>query len=249
MSREYTPAYYDGFKDSSRASAAVVVPMVDAWVRPRTVLDLGCGLGMWLSVWRDAGCDVLGVDGEWVDRSRLAVPADRFVTHDLSRPYQSAGRFDLAMSVEAAEHLPPAAAEPLVQALTTASDVVLFSASIPHQGGAHHLNCQWPDYWAGLFAARGFDVIDGLRPLIWGDERVDWWYRQNIMIYVRGDQLERWPALEAVKRISSPRPARLVHPGMLRVWVDWAMEQSNLYWDLWRSMEAQKAKDGRSGDG
>jgi SAM-dependent methyltransferase len=237
LTTDYTPTYFDVFRDSSQASAAVVVPMVSAWVQPRSVIDLGCGLGMWLSVWRAQGCEVLGVDGSWVDRERLAIPASCFRSHDLTQPYLPDTRYDLAMSVEAAEHLPPEAAEPLVRALTSAADVVLFSASSPHQGGKTHLNCQWPDYWADLFAARDFVVIDGLRSLIWEDARIDWWYRQNIMIYARRQELGRWPALQALSKTSPVRPPRLIHPGLLHDWVVWGNEQSRKYWALRRKAE------------
>jgi SAM-dependent methyltransferase len=237
---DYTPTYYDFLEDSSRASAAAVVPMVSAWVHPRSVIDLGCGLGMWLSVWRAEGCEVLGVDGSWVDRDRLAIPPDCFVSHDLSQPYHPSRRYDLAMSVEAAEHIPPEGAAPLVDALTAASDVVLFSASAPNQGGRGHVNCQWPQYWADLFAARDFVVIDALRSLIWEDARIAWWYRQNIMIYARRQELGRWPALETLSKASPPRPPRLIHPELFKNWVAWGNEQSRRY----RALQAKAAQAG-----
>ncbi|MBA3341753.1 MAG: methyltransferase domain-containing protein [Gemmatimonadaceae bacterium] len=144
MNEQYTPAYFDAFKDSSRASAEVVVPIVQSWIKPRTVVDMGCGLGMWLSVWQESGCEVSGVDGDWVDRGRLAIPGDRFIAHDLSQPYTPDGRYDLATSLEAADTLPAEAAAPFVHAITAAAPVVLFSASAPDQPGINHINCQWP---------------------------------------------------------------------------------------------------------
>jgi cyclopropane fatty-acyl-phospholipid synthase-like methyltransferase len=231
LNEQYTPEYFDSFKDSSRASAEVVVPIVMDWVNPKSVIDMGCGLGMWLSVWREAGCDVVGVDGHWVDRSQLAIPPDRFVTQDLSQLYVPERRYDLAMSVEAAEHLPPEAAAQFVRALTDASPLILFSASTPDQPGTDHLNCQWPTYWAELFAERGYDVIDTLRYMIWEDSRVDWWYRQNIMMYVARDQIRTWPRLASMYR-EGARPLRLVHPELMQTWLDWGMEQSRQYWQL-----------------
>jgi len=231
MNEHYTPEYFDSFKHSSRSSAEVVVPIVAGWVNPRNVIDFGCGLGMWLSVWRETGAEIQGVDGEWVDRRQLAIPEDRFTTHDFSLPYTPDRKYDLAMSVEAAEHLPPEAAASFVESLTQASSVVLFSASTPNQPGADHLNCQWPGYWADLFKARDFVVIDTLRHMIWEDPRVDWWYRQNIMIYVARDELNKWPKLQA-NYAEGSRPLRLIHPELLQTWVDWGMDQCRLYWEL-----------------
>jgi hypothetical protein len=213
--------------------------MVNSWVRPKSVIDLGCGLGLWLSVWREPGCDVPGVDGDWVERARLAIPQACFTQHDLSTPYEPDRRYDLAVFLEAAHYLPLEAAAPLVHASTTAADVVLFSAAIPHQPGKQHVNSQWPDYWSDLFAEQGYVLIDTLRQMIWDDERIDWWYRQNILIFVARDKLGKWPELEAMQRASPKRPLRMIHPAVLQRWVDWGMAQSRRYWELHEKVEAQ----------
>jgi hypothetical protein len=238
MSELLTPAYFEAFKNSSRASAEVVVPIVKRWIDPASVIDMGCGLGMWLSVWQEQGCEVRGVDGNWVDRAALAIPADRFTAHDLSQPFVPDRRYDLAMSLEMADQLAPEAAGRFVQALTVAAPVVLFSAAAPHQPGTNHINCQWPAYWAELFAERGYDVIDTLRYIVWEDERVDWWYRQNIMIYVERDLVRKWPKLEQMYRERAD-PLRLVHPELFKVYLDWGLDQSRQYWDLRAQMEAR----------
>lgn len=54
-------------------------------------------------------------------------------------------------------------------------------------------------YWAGLFAGYGYVVIDALRLKLWSDSRVDWWYRQNVMIYACETELDNWPKLKALR--------------------------------------------------
>ncbi len=238
MNDKYTAEYFDSFKSSSRASAEVVVPIVREWVGPKSVIDFGCGLGMWLSVWQEAGCDVRGVDGDWVDCEQLAISSDRFQAHDLSQPITLDRQFDLAMSVEAAEHLTAESAHGFVESLTRAAPVVLFSASIPHQPGEDHLNCQWPSYWADLFLARDYVVIDSLRYMIWADPRIDWWYRQNIMMYVARNRLNDYPKLAAMYR-ENAKPLSLVHPELMQTWHDWGMDQSKRYWDLMGTLEGR----------
>jgi SAM-dependent methyltransferase len=220
---EYTQRYYDAFKDSSRASAEAVIPIVAEWLEPKSVIDLGCGMGSWLSVWQQRGCEVRGVDGPWIDRTMLAIPDARFVVHDFSRPYEAGETYDLAMSLEAAEHLSEKAGASLVEALTSSAPAVLFSAAVPGQAGKNHVNCQWPAYWSRLFAMRGYAVIDVLRTMIWEDSRVDWWYRQNIMLYVERDQIHKWPRLSALHR-EGYEPQRLVHPEFLQAVLDWAAQ-------------------------
>ena len=227
----YTPDYYASFSDGSARSAAIVLPIaLDqlAAGRPRSVIDLGCGQGAWLAVWRSLGVPtVRGVDGEWVAVDRLAIPADCLTRHDLETPFRPTERYDLAMSLEAAEHLSADAAPGLVDALCASAPVVLFSAATPNMNGEHHVNCQWPSYWADFFRERhGYQCVDSLRPLIWTDERVDWWYRQDLMWFVSD------PGLLA-DAIVTPSPLPLVHPELLKEALDWGVELERKYWDLY----------------
>jgi hypothetical protein len=86
---------------------------------------------------------------------------------------------------EVAEHLTKSRAEGLVGDLTRLTDVVLFSAAIPGQGGTDHVNEQYLGYWVALFEAKGFVMLDVLRPQIWNNPRCDWTYRQNAVLFAK----------------------------------------------------------------
>lgn len=203
----YNDSFFDGQCDMSRASAAVIVPIVNEMVRPCSVLDVGCGVGGWLAEWQRNGVrDVCGIDGDYVDRAGLQVDPASFVPVDLEKPFSLGRRFDLVQCLEVAEHLDAASAGTLVQSLTKHTDTVLFSAAIPGQGGVHHVNEQWPSYWVELFAREGFQAFDVIRPLTWDDTRVQVWYRQNMLL------------LSQVREFTmQPKVLDLVHPGL---WAD-----------------------------
>jgi hypothetical protein len=192
-------------------AARVVLGVVSEFLpRIESAVDVGCGVGTWLSVLREHGALVVqGVDGPWVNRQHLVIPPECFLTHDLSRPLNLGRRFDLAISLEVAEHLPADCAGGFVQTLTGLADVVLFSAAIPLQGGRGHVNEQWPEYWAGLFGSRNFRVFDAIRPRIWSDRTIPTWYRQNILLFVSDDRV---PALVALQARQPAWPLSLVHP-------------------------------------
>src|SRR5208283_2885437 len=101
----------------------------------------------------------------------------------------------LAMSLEVAEHLPPQSAKGFVDCLTRLAPVVLFSAAIPFQGENHHVNKQWPDYWVALFKADDYLPIDCIRGKIWGNDRVDYWYAQNMILFVNAARVREDPGL------------------------------------------------------
>ncbi len=188
------------------------MPLVLQWVRPKTLIDIGCGQGTWLAEFRAQGIkDVYGVDGDYVDRQKLEIPAERFTAFDLQQQFAVSHRFDMAMSLEVAEHLPPAAAGGFVAPLVKLAPIVLFSAEVPHQGGTNHINEQWPGYWANLFAQHDYLPIDCLRRALWSRQDVEWWYAQNLMFYAHRPYLESQPALLAAHR-ECPTALSLVHP-------------------------------------
>lgn len=213
MRQSYDKDFYLRQQEGSRRSARVVVPLVMQLIRPRRVLDVGCGVGTWLSVFDESGvAEIQGVDGDYVDQSMLHVPAERFRAHDLRQPLNLGEQFDLVVSLEVAEHLPASCAEGFVKTLTAHGPVVLFSAATPSQGGTEHVNEQWPEYWLKLFEARGYDVVDCLRKRLWRNEEVEWCYAQNILLYVRSDYLEGHDVLKAEREKNSLEQLSLVHP-------------------------------------
>lgn len=199
-----------------RESARRVLAFLSGFVPFRSVVDVGCGIGIWLVEAEAMGCDITGVDGPWLDRSKLLVPEDRVVQRDLEGDIdlvRDLGRsFDLVVSLEVAEHLSDAAAPTFVKSLVNHGEMVLFSAAVPEQGGAHHVNEQWPSYWQRLFAAQGYVCIDLLRPNLWIDHEIGPWYRQNLLLYVTPAVLDRHPALQRWK-VDGIVPA-LIHPDL-----------------------------------
>jgi hypothetical protein len=193
----------------SLASARHVVPLILEIVSVNSVIDFGCGNGAWLSVARAHGVErIVGIEGGVVTEDALHVPEDIVHRMDLEEPIDLGESFDLAMSLEVGEHLPVRAARTLVTSIVAHADLVLFSAAIPLQGGLHHINEQWPEYWAELFGEHGYQCFDVLRWRIWSDERIEWWYRQNILLFAAGEA-----AFELVKGAHEPSvPHSLVHP-------------------------------------
>lgn len=209
----YTEAYYRWLREGARRSAEEVVPLALDLIRPASVVDVGCGRGTWLAVFRELGIeDVLGIDGDHVDPANLEIPADRFLAADLTRPLRLDREFDLVLSLEVAEHLLEEFASVFVGSLAGLGPVVLFSAAIPFQGGEGHVNEQWPEYWVRHFGDHGYTVVDCLRRRVWGNERVEWWYAQNMLVFARPDRLESLPALKDEAELTDLRLLSLVHP-------------------------------------
>ena len=212
MAIPYERSFFEDREGSIR-SARAVVPIVLEWIRPASMIDVGCGVGSWLKVFSEHGVEgITGVDGDYVDRDLLLIPKERFVSADLTRPLAVDGSFDFAMSLEVAEHLPEASAAAFIASLTKLAPVVFFGAAIPFQGGVHHINEQWPDYWMKLFAARGYRPADCIRPRIWANKDVSYFYAQNAILYVHEGAFDRYPQLAEACRNTNIDQLSLVHP-------------------------------------
>lgn len=202
MTYAYDDQFFDGIDAGARRSAKILIETGVPWLRPASVLDMGCGRGAWLAEWMASGVtDVTGVDGDYVDRARLYIPPDRFVAADLSNQVELGRRFDLVQSLEVAEHLAPEAAEPFIASLCRHADLVLFSAAVPGQGGENHINERPLSYWRELFGAHRFEAYDAVRPVLAHCRDVEPWYRYNSLLYANAAGAEKLPAEIAARRI------------------------------------------------
>lgn len=209
----YTKKYYNRQRERSRASAEEVVPLILQMIHLKSVVDVGCGAGTWLSVFKKHGVgDVCGVDGEYVDRGLLQISQEQFFPFDLKKPLKLNRRFDLVVSLEVAEHLPSECAEIFVNSLVSLAPVVLFSAAAPFQGGTSHVNEQWPEYWQKYFEKHGYVVIDALRGKIWKNEKIQYWYRQNILFFADRKYLDNNPVLKSEREKTNINQLSVVHP-------------------------------------
>src|SRR5579883_2041110 len=112
---------------------------------PASLLDIGCGTGVWLRAAAEIGVgDLLGVDGVMLPQVKLHVAEQVIRQIDLTKPFSLGRKFDMALCLEVAEHLPEAAADTLIASIVAHASDVMFSAAAPGQPGQHHVNCQWP---------------------------------------------------------------------------------------------------------
>lgn len=133
-------------------------------LRPDSVLDIGCGLGLALTLFARQGArDVFGLDS--LPAEATAVAAQNYRTHDLTTPFALGRSFDLAICLEVAEHMPPGSEQTLFDCIARhARGAILFSAAEPGQPGNGHVNCRPLAEWLAEWRGRGWapELIDSL---------------------------------------------------------------------------------------
>lgn len=228
MKSLYTPKFYSAYADESRASAQCIVSKIVTLFHPKSVADVGCGVGTWLSVFRDLGVQTLrGFDGSYVQESEFRLSWDRFTPLDLEHPPRSpSSQFDVIVSMEVAEHISPDKADAFVDFLCSCSQVIAFSAAIPFQGGTDHRNEQWQSYWAEKFIARGYHASNLLSRHAWGTPDCAYYYQQNVVLYVhnRSHWIASIPNAQWISDSTDCVKLNIVHPDK---WLQ-ANDESNI---------------------
>jgi len=206
--KTYTDNFFNYHLQESTRSAQEVIPLVLKYVNPATVVDIGCGVGTWLAVWKTMGVKILGVDGSYIRQNELLIDPKEFIAADLDSGIRLDKTFELVSCLEVAEHIKPENAGKFITSLCQLGDIILFSAAIPGQEGTLHINEQYPEYWIQQFAKNNFTPFDCIREKIWNNKNISWWYRQNIMFYIKNDAIEKYSRIKAEYK----EVLALVHP-------------------------------------
>lgn len=197
--------------ESAKKILSVIVPLLP---KVSSVLDLGCGLGAWSSVLEEQ----LNPKLELIDHP--ATPIEELLVEDksvfkplnldISLPCE--GQRDMILCIEVLEHFKEEVALRLHDFICNSTDLVLFSAAVPGQGGIGHINCRRHSYWHDKFSNRGFKYFDGFKSEIVHDQAIPFWLRQNLFIYYR----DNYSSYFKGRANYTPEGFELIHSGMLK---------------------------------
>ena len=204
----YDLNFFSTRDERTRFAAQKILLIVMKYFKVKTAVDFGCGTGTFLKFLKDRGVSVTGLDGDYIDKKILVISEEEFIQADLNKPVHLKKKFDLAISLEVAEHLPESNADLFISSLCEASDVVLFSAAVKGQGGVGHVNEQFLSYWRKIFLKKGYFMLDIIRPEIWNEEKIPPYYRQNTVIFVSNDTYKIIP--ESIK--TENKIVDMIHP-------------------------------------
>lgn len=183
----YDERFFKNTVKLESGSAKAMVKILIKRFAPKSVIDVGCGPGLFLAEFKKSRVEIAGYDG-----SPAAVSASliggRIKLHDLCRPLRLNRRFDLCLCFEVAEHLTKACAKTLVNSLVKLSQIVIFTAATPGQGpkSIGHINEQPFGYWQKLFRRNGYILNKRLTEKIkrqMKDKEVVWWLTKNLMVF------------------------------------------------------------------
>lgn len=184
---QYT-AFEQSARDTDLSSRCLLAAFAYTGI-PKTLLDVGCGMGHLVEVSNKLGVSATGIDLYAPDKPEL-------VRADLTEVFHLmpiAGASEMVICWEVAEHIDSKHADHLCQILADATQrYLLFSAAIPHQGGSGHVNEQPHTYWEIKLSRRGLELdvmlTSHLRRVFTDIAPSAWWYGQNMMAFKKAQQ-------------------------------------------------------------
>lgn len=188
----YNQRFFNNTLKFERPSAKAFAAILIKHFSPQSVVDIGCGIGVYLAEFKANHTEIIGFDGSPAAIAGSLV-GDKIILHDLRQPLKLNRQFDLCLCLEVAEHLEPACARTLIAALTGLSKTIIFTAATPGQGSKSlgHINERPPEYWEKLFEQKNFKLnkklTEEIRRQMIG-KKIIWWLSKNLMIFKPANQ-------------------------------------------------------------
>lgn len=208
----YDKKYFKKHETGSYDSAIIILKYIQSFFQFTSIIDYGCGIGTWCKAANDLGVDdILGIDQHIYENDYMLISEKNYKQFDLRTPFEQEQEFDMAISVEVAEHIDIEYSKIFVDNICHHNKTIIFSAALPGQGGRGHINEQPCSYWINLFRQNNYEVIDCIRPYCWDNENVEVWYKNNCMLFIEKN-LYQDLVVQVPKHFF---PTDIIHPQML----------------------------------
>lgn len=145
-----------------------------------SILDLGCGPGLYSTFFVNEGFDCECYDGNPYTPEESN---NLCSVLDISEPFDLGKKFDCVLSLEVGEHIPKEYEDIFIDNLIKHSNgLIILSWATIGQGGHGHVNEQPNEYIENLFIQteykRNFEYETKLR-----ESAYWWWFKNTIMVF------------------------------------------------------------------
>ena len=211
LNKLYKKKFYKNRNKDTVYSAKKIISLIETeFNKDSLIVDVGCGTGTWLSVLENEySCKTIGYEGQWIEKHLYEANGELFKMNfeNDNLVFDKVKKIDLIICLEVFEHLSNKKCLELIDIFSQNSDLILFSAAIPNQGGTNHINEKKLSYWVKLFNEKGFNLVDNIRNKIWEDNQIKFWYRQNIVLFSK----------HKINKSENNNIIDIVHPVLLNI--------------------------------
>lgn len=152
-----------------------------------SLIDLGCGMAAFAKIFQENGVkEITLIDHPSLDVSNCLIKDNfQFIPCDLDNYLPLQLKADLVICTEVLEHINLKRSIEILDYIVSCTDIVIFSAAIPKQGGTGHINEQHHKFWIDKFKERGFEYTDSFKAHIIKNKKIHFYLRQNLFIFFR----------------------------------------------------------------
>ena len=134
----------------------------------RTVLDVGCGVGLSLDLFQDHGISAWGLDGNVAILDGPSQTKQRIMIVDFTKQWiEWPTKMDLVWCTEVLEHIPNLYEVNVIRTIcSSAARIVFATAASSNQPGYNHVNCQPLEHWISRFEEHGLKYVEETRHIL-----------------------------------------------------------------------------------
>lgn len=191
---------HHNFKDPK-----IIIEEILKHFHPKKVIDLWCWLGAFVKTFQDHWIDAYWVNWPRVEKDKLVMNEDRLIIKNLEEFCDFKKWYDMAITIEVAEHIDAKYADNFIKTITSCADIIIFSAAIPWQWWFKHVNEQSPEYREEKFNKLWYRFYDVFRWKFWNNKDIAISHRQNMFLVMK-----EWINLPSSLEEKSPR--YIIHP-------------------------------------
>ena len=175
---------YQSMESEEKPMANNIAKWIKDNLNPKSVLDVGCGPGMYVESMRDIGLNATGMD---ID--------DRVIGKDYLKQKSlldiDTEKSEVVICFEVAEHIEPELEDKVVEKVCSATEkTLIWTAAAVGQGGIGHINCKDKEEWCSKIESHGLirnkDKEQQLIEYVQSDLHMGW-FTQNVLYFERPD--------------------------------------------------------------
>lgn len=155
----YSREFHASIQHEERPQAERLGLYIKTYVPCQTFIDFGCSSGLYLLEVKKQLPDIKALGYEFSEaavNAALCMDVHHFdLTQVLDRPKSP---MTLGLCLEVLEHIEDSHWRPVLENITKLSDIIIFSAARPGQGGTGHINCRPKIDWIRRFSSLGWIV-------------------------------------------------------------------------------------------
>jgi SAM-dependent methyltransferase len=178
----------DGERDRDfESDAAIVSEAIIDQFDPESVFDVGCGIGLHLKPFCDAGITANGIDEAKAAHENAVIPTRHIDIMDMTEPYTPNRQYDVVLCLDMLEYASRSQEDVFIATVAGVGDIGIVSVPLPRYSTIRYSREEPKEYWVQQFDEYGMnydaEATAELQERIDADEEA--WVPEQLLVFRR----------------------------------------------------------------